>query len=639
MVQAAGAIGLQMNQLAEETRSMLTGAIDPRTSRIATVLGLRNEDIDRYKGNAEGLFNFLMEKLAAYRVAGIESQKTWAGLWSNTKDIVLQSLGKAFEPLFDALKYELGELTKSIVTIDDKAKKIKWNPEFLEGVKTIRAGIVAVLAELYRMGMLLDRIGGTFATLKLDPKMNDMFRQRYMASEKALQDMAMRETGGWKPVTPEIDKQMREAALKGKKIFEQTFVNVGNPEEATQQLLRYYREIGGGQKAGWQGNPAPPDEKELEKARKEKERLDNLWIASEGRKMEEADEINRKYFEDRAKEQERLYLSEMELFDRREKENAEYLAGMTARLKAEREGEIQAQLAELDIEEAIGRAHSDTLQERIRLMEELRESQEMSLAGIDKEKDPAGWNAQMQAIQGTRKALAELSREIAMQNPFGAISLGLKAVANDAADVGKKLYDSITRAFDGMTEALTDFVMTGKASFSDLANSIIRDLIRIMIQQQITGPLASAAGNWLGSLGTPAPGEFGPDVGPWAANFPGRHHTGGTVGGRFRLVPNIDIFPRRHGGGLAPDERLVVNKVGERYITEEQNAWLTQLAEGMGRGGSPQSVKVEVNNKGGQELAASAPEVRFDADEMVIRIVLNAAQNNKYGFREALFGR
>jgi hypothetical protein len=122
MVQAAGAIGLAMNQLGEETRSLLTGNIDPRNSRIATVLGLRNEDVNQFKGNADGLFNFLMDKLSAYKVAGIAAQNTWAGLWSNTKDLFSQALGQTITPLFEAIKYELKGIADNVYTLDEKNK-------------------------------------------------------------------------------------------------------------------------------------------------------------------------------------------------------------------------------------------------------------------------------------------------------------------------------------------------------------------------------------------------------------------------------------------------------------------------------------------------------------------------------------
>ncbi len=266
-VQAAGAIGLSLDMLAEETRSLLMGTINPRTSRIGVALGLTNEDIRQNSHNAQQLFDFLMGKLAAFRAAGIESQNTWTGLWSNTKDIAKQVGGMAFEPLFQAIKYELKNLTDSIVTIDEKTQKIKWNPEFLEGIRTFKSIITSVIAELYRMGMLLDKIGknatflGFYATggnfTETGRKMlewNRMYQERYRASEKALQDLAMREAG-FKPLTKEMQDY---AAKKGKTL------NVETVETSEGQTLQYVRDeqLKG---IGYQQNP----EKESEQRKKE----------------------------------------------------------------------------------------------------------------------------------------------------------------------------------------------------------------------------------------------------------------------------------------------------------------------------------------------------------------------------------
>lgn len=66
--------------------------------------------------------------------------------------------------------------------------------------------------------------------------------------------------------------------------------------------------------------------------------------------------------------------------------------------------------------------------------------------------------------------------------------------------------DQMERAVDhwaaSSTDALTDFVMTGKASFRDFANSVIRDLIRMQIQQNLTGPLFETLRE---RFGTPTP--------------------------------------------------------------------------------------------------------------------------------------
>ena len=62
------------------------------------------------------------------------------------------------------------------------------------------------------------------------------------------------------------------------------------------------------------------------------------------------------------------------------------------------------------------------------------------------------------------------------------------SVKNFGAQVG----DAVTSAFQGMEDALTNFVMTGKANFQDLANSIIADITRIAIRQAIIKPLVGA---------------------------------------------------------------------------------------------------------------------------------------------------
>lgn len=59
-------------------------------------------------------------------------------------------------------------------------------------------------------------------------------------------------------------------------------------------------------------------------------------------------------------------------------------------------------------------------------------------------------------------------------------------------------------AFRGMEDALVQFATTGKASFGDLARSIIADLIRIQIRAQLAGMLGSGGGlgGLLGGIGS-----------------------------------------------------------------------------------------------------------------------------------------
>jgi len=85
-----------------------------------------------------------------------------------------------------------------------------------------------------------------------------------------------------------------------------------------------------------------------------------------------------------------------------------------------------------------------------------------------------------------------------LSDPEAGFAKGLRSVAEEAEQVGKQMESATTRAFNGMTDALVNFVMTGKLDFRTLANSIISDLIRIQIQRAITLPLANAMAGFFG---------------------------------------------------------------------------------------------------------------------------------------------
>jgi lambda family phage tail tape measure protein len=58
------------------------------------------------------------------------------------------------------------------------------------------------------------------------------------------------------------------------------------------------------------------------------------------------------------------------------------------------------------------------------------------------------------------------------------------------ANVAKDVESIFSKTLGGLEDTLTDFVTTGKGSFKELAQSISADINRILIRQNITGPLA-----------------------------------------------------------------------------------------------------------------------------------------------------
>jgi len=89
-------------------------------------------------------------------------------------------------------------------------------------------------------------------------------------------------------------------------------------------------------------------------------------------------------------------------------------------------------------------------------------------------------------------------RALELSDPGAGFAKALRTLGEETEQVGKQMEAVTTKAFNGMTDALTNFVMTGKLNFSSLATSIISDLIKIQIQKSITMPMAQALGSFFG---------------------------------------------------------------------------------------------------------------------------------------------
>lgn len=159
-------------------------------------------------------------------------------------------------------------------------------------------------------------------------------------------------------------------------------------------------------------------------------------------------------------------------------------------------------------------------------------------------------SALLQAQKDLTDALEkQTEKELEATNTFASgAKLGLMKVADDAKDVAGQMSDAIKSAFDGATDALVDFVMTGKANFADLADSIIRDILRIAIQKAIVGPIAGALSGAFGGIG-------GADV-TGLPNWGGPRDAGGSaVPGMLYEIgkgPYREIFSPRVPGDITP---------------------------------------------------------------------------------------
>jgi hypothetical protein len=135
--QAAGALGVPQNQLAEEVRSLLSGTIQARTTRIATALGISNEDVRQLK-EAGTLFEVLEEKFAGFNdAAQRQARETFTGISTLIKGITQEILGQAAKPLFDELIGLGNRAFDAFLSVQDAAGNIRPNPEVVAAFQQV----------------------------------------------------------------------------------------------------------------------------------------------------------------------------------------------------------------------------------------------------------------------------------------------------------------------------------------------------------------------------------------------------------------------------------------------------------------------------------------------------------------------
>lgn len=143
---------------------------------------------------------------------------------------------------------------------------------------------------------------------------------------------------------------------------------------------------------------------------------------------------------------------------------------------------------------------------------------------------------------------------------------GLEEVGDKGEESFNRLEAAVRGWGDDFTNTLADMVADGKGQFSDLAASIIRDLLRIAIQQNITNRLFSMMGFPIAHSGGIAGQLTGSKtVNPLAFLSAPRYHSGGIAGLRPREVPAIleqgeEVLTR-------DDPRHIANRGGSMPVT------------------------------------------------------------------------
>lgn len=193
----------------------------------------------------------------------------------------------------------------------------------------------------------------------------------------------------------------------------------------------------------------------------------------------------------------------------------------------------------------------------------------------------------------------------------------IKSYVEESKDLYAQANTLFTNSMKGMEDALVDFVKTGKLNFSDMIDSMISDIARMMIQQQITSPIASALGSVFGGF--------------TAADATAMNSVPTTFFARGGVVNTPTAFG--HSGGLG-----VMGEAGAEAIMP-----LQRIGGDMGVKSTPSRVTLNITNNSGNEISAEQISEMTKTNssgesEKVITIVMDAVSRNKSGIRDMLKG-
>lgn len=218
----------------------------------------------------------------------------------------------------------------------------------------------------------------------------------------------------------------------------------------------------------------------------------------------------------------------------------------------------------------------------------------------------------------------------AVQDMESATAADYKTAWEDALDyIRNKTYDqraTIQSGIDDILDSFTSFgqnMLTESKSigerfddlFKNLANSIMNTMMKVIMQGLIMKSIM---------------GMFG---------------MGGTSGG----IGDVKMYTDMSGwspvsfhakGGLA-DGWAVVGERGPELVNFSQPGRVytaEQTAKALNGNGSPNNVKVIIENKSGQPVKATSASTQFNLKDMVINVVLEAVSNNDGGINNILKG-
>ncbi|MCE5334213.1 MAG: hypothetical protein LLG06_06455, partial [Desulfobacteraceae bacterium] len=354
-----------------------------------------------------------------------------------------------------------------------------------------------------------------------------------------------------------------------------------------------------------------------------------------------------------------VYENTVTSFDARAEAGQRYLEKRLQQIEFERQANIRAgmpgavagELATTQAQEAQRKVLVDQLTQRATLAQlnvqyaELTGNMETQLrtqiALIQATKDRNVAEAKTPEIAEAYRRIAEEQERIANLRAAGSFWDGLNEGARrfrnslpTIADEGINAFKALESGISSAADTLAEFTLTGKANFSDFANSIMRDILRMVYTSMLNRTVGALLDGIFGSLSFGSGKSFTSAGGAtWSTgmNFL-EHHSGGMAGSSTvqRFLPEglLAFAPRLHSG-LAPDEIPAILQTGERVLNRKEAAEYERSAPEV-------SVIIHNNTANGPTKTTEKP-MRFNGRRWVKEITIDL-MNTDDDFRHQFAG-
>jgi lambda family phage tail tape measure protein len=248
--------------------------------------------------------------------------------------------------------------------------------------------------------------------------------------------------------------------------------------------------------------------------------------------------------------------------------------------------------------------------------------------GTIAEEEMARMQAAAQSAIAIQTAMITSRQEQERSATYG-MQRSMENYFNNTTNMAKNVEQVFTNAFDGMADSIVDFAMTGKNSFGDFAQSVIKQIMRIYVTMALVGLARSAIGAFASSSfqGPAYTGGSGEDASGWAP-FADGGYTGD--GGKYQPAGIV------HAGEFVMNKEAT-SRIGVgnlyRMMRGYADGGLVGSAPMVGGANGGGNVTINVKNEAGADgyqatATARKNDTGIDIDIMVRKAVNSDLQRN-----------